>query len=147
MPLTLERTVMTSWDADSVFRYLLDFEHAEEWDAGTLKCERVEGDGGVGTRYRNISRFLGRRTTLDYEVERVIPGRHFVIVGENDTVLSKDTLVVTPTMHGSAVEYRAEMRFRGLANLISPLLKPFLRRLADATQDQLSRTLAQKAAA
>lgn len=148
MPLKLKRTVMTSWDADSVFRYLLDFEHAEEWDAGTLACERVEGDGGVGTRYRNISRFLGRETTLDYEVERIVPGRHFVLIGGNKTVVSKDTVVVTPsTTGGTEVEYRAEMSFRGLAAMISPLLMPFLNRLADDTEVRLRATLNARAAA
>ena len=148
MPLKLHRTVMTSWDADSVFRYLLDFEHAEEWDAGTLTCERVEGDGGVGTRYRNISRFLGRRTTLDYEVERIVPGRHFVLIGGNKTVVSKDTVVVTPsTFGGTEVEYRARLSFRGLAAMTSPLLTPFLNRLADHTEERLRATLDARAAA
>ena len=65
MPHTLRRTVTTRWDADSVFAYLLDFEHAEEWDSGTVSCERLTGDGGIGTRYRNVSKFLGRETELD----------------------------------------------------------------------------------
>jgi len=97
MPHTLRRTVTTRWDADSVFAYLLDFEHAEEWDSGTVSCERLTGDGGIGTRYRNVSKFLGRETTLDYEVEKIVPGRNFVITGENKTVISKDTVIVTPS--------------------------------------------------
>ncbi len=144
----LNRRVVTAWDSDSVFDYLLDFENAEEWDAGTVTCERVEGDGGVGTRYRNVSKFLGRQTTLDYEVEKVVPGRQFVIVGGNRTVKSEDTVIVTPTISGgTAVEYRARMTFKGIAALASPLLKPFLRRLADDTQAQLERTLQGKALA
>ena len=96
MAHTLLRTVATRWDADSVFAYLLDFEHAEEWDAGTVRCERLAGDGGVGTTYRNVSKFLGRETTLDYEVEKLVPGSQFVITGVNKTVVSKDTVTVTP---------------------------------------------------
>lgn len=147
MAHTLNRTVVTSWDADSVFDYMLDFEHAEEWDAGTLTCERVEGDGGVGTRYRNVSKFLGRQTTLDYEVERVVPGRQFVITGVNKTVESEDTVIVTPTISGGAeVEYRARMTFKGFAAMVSPLLAPFLRRLADDTEAQLRATLEARSA-
>jgi uncharacterized protein YndB with AHSA1/START domain len=146
MAHTLRRTVVTRWDADSVFAYLLDFEHAEEWDAGTVRCERLAGDGGVVTRYRNVSKFLGRETTLDYEVEKLVPGSQFVITGGNKTVVSKDTVTVTPRGNGAEVEYRAEMTFSGVAGVISPLLTPFLTKLADDTEAQLLRTLDSKAA-
>lgn len=148
MAHNLQRTVLTSWDADSVFDYLLDFEHAEEWDAGTVSCERLQGDGGVGTRYRNVSKFLGRETTLDYEVEKVVPGRQFVITGVNKTVESEDTVIVTPTISGGTeVEYRARFTFKGFAAVVSPLLTPFLNRLADDTEQQLRATLEAKAVA
>lgn len=145
MAHTLLRTVTTRWGSDAVFDYLLDFEHAEEWDAGTVSCRRTSGDGGVGTHYRNVSKFLGRKTTLDYEVEKVLPGQ-FVITGTNKTVVSKDTVTVTPRPSGGAeVEYRADMTFKGLAAALSPLLSPFLKKLADDTQAQLLRTLEAKA--
>ena len=148
MPLHLRRTVLTSWDAESVFDYLLDLENTEEWDTGTVECERVEGDGGVGTRYRNVSKFLGRHTTLDYEVAKVVRGRQFVLTGGNKTVQSQDTVIVTPTISGGTeVEYRALMTFKGTAALISPLLRLLVTKHADDTQAQLARTLAQKAAA
>ena len=147
MAHTLLRTVRTRWDAGSAFAYLLDFEHAEEWDSGTVRCERLAGQGGVGTTYRNVSKFLGRETTLDYEVEKLVPGKQFVITGSNKTVVSKDTVTVTPTSDGGAdVEYRADMTFKGVAGIISPLLTPFLTKLADNTEAQLLRTLDAKAA-
>src|SRR6476619_6434069 len=125
MAPTLLRTVTTRWDPTSVFEYLLDFELAEEWDSGTVSCERLAGDGGVGTRYRNVSKFLGRETTLDYEVEKLVPGKQLVITGSNKTVISKDSITVTPTSNGgAAVEYRADMTFQGIAGVISPLLPP-----------------------
>ena len=146
MTHTLLRTVTTRWDATSVFDYLLDFEHAEEWDAGTVSCERLSGDGGLSTRYRNVSKFLGRETTLDYEVEELVRGQRFVITGSNKTVVSKDSVTVAPTSDGGAsVEYRADMEFKGFAGVVSPLLTPFLKKLADDTEAQLGRTLDAKA--
>ena len=65
MSHVLHREVTTRWAPEAVFDYLVDFSHAEEWDSGTVRCERLSGDGGVGTRYRNVSRFLGRETTLE----------------------------------------------------------------------------------
>jgi hypothetical protein len=94
-----------------------------------------------------VSKFLGRETTLDYEVEKVVPGRNFVITGGNRTVVSKDTVIVTPVKGGTEVEYRADMTFNGIAGVISPLLTPFLKKLADDTETQLRRTLEEKATA
>ncbi|MDQ6642344.1 MAG: SRPBCC family protein [Actinomycetota bacterium] len=139
------RTVTTRWDAESVLAYLLDFTSAEEWDAGTVRCTLMSGDGGVGTTYRNVSKFLGRETTLDYEVESVSPGHEFVITGRNKTVTSRDTISVRATSAGTEVVYGAEMTFHGLAAIASPLLTPFLKRLGDQTQIKLRRTLDAKA--
>lgn len=145
MPHEIVRTLTTRWDAESVLTYLLDFTSAEEWDAGTLSCTLLSGDGGVGTRYRNVSKFLGRQTTLDYRVESISPGHEFVITGQNKTVTSRDTITVRASGSGAEVVYRAEMTFHGFAALVSPLLTPFLKRLGDDTEAQLRRTLDAKA--
>ncbi len=141
----LVRTISTTWDPASVFDYLLDFENAEQWDAGTVTCRRTSGDGGVGTHYRNVSEFRGSETELDYVVETVEPGRRFVITGTNKTVTSKDTVTVRPAGAGSEVEYRAEMTFKGLAALASPFLTKPLQKLADDTETKLGHALEGKA--
>ena len=68
---TIERTVSTTAPPEKVFAYLLDFRHTTEWDAGTVSCERVSGDGGPGTVYRNVSEFAGNTVELEYTVEPV----------------------------------------------------------------------------
>ncbi|TIC84893.1 polyketide cyclase [Nocardioides sp. GY 10113] len=142
MTQVVRRRVPTRWGAEDVFAYLLDFSRAEEWDSGTVSCERVSGDGGVGTRYRNVSRFLGRETELDYVVERVDADHlTFVVVGRNSTVTSTDTVTVARSAAGSVVDYRAEFEFAGLARVVGPLLGPFLKRLGDDTAAQLRRVL------
>lgn len=147
MTTTLLRTVTTRWDAPSVFDYMLDFSHAEEWDSGTVRCTKLAGEGGLGTTYLNVSKFLGRETELEYVVEKIVPGKQFVITGENKTVISKDTVTVTPQAGGATVEYKAEMTFKGIAGVIAPLLSPFLKKLGDDTQAQLLQTLDAKAGA
>lgn len=135
------RTISSRWDPASVLDYMLDFTSAEEWDAGTVSCSLLSGDGGVGTTYRNVSRFLGKETTLDYRVESVSPGHQFVITGRNKTVTSRDTVTVRAVGAGAEVVYRAEMTFHGFAAIVSPLLAPFLKKLGDDTEAQLTRTL------
>ncbi len=138
---TIERAVTTAAPPDKVFPYLVDFRNAEEWDSGTRSCERISGDGGVGTVYHNVSTFVGNTVELDYTVEEIAQPR-FVIVGRNDTTTSHDTITVTPTDDGgSLVLYRAEFTFTGLARFATPVIKPLLERLGDATAEQLESAL------
>jgi carbon monoxide dehydrogenase subunit G len=143
----LHRQVATRWTPDEVFAYLADFANAEEWDSGTVRCERISGDGGVGTLYRNVSKFLGRETELDYTTKQLDAARRtFTLVGGNRTVTSTDTVAVTANSGGSLVDYRADLDFAGPARLVAPLLAPFLKKLGDDTASQLGRVLDAKAA-
>ena len=140
MSPTIERTVTTSTAPEKVFPYLVDFRNATEWDSGTESCERVSGDGGPGTVYKNVSKFAGNTVELEYTVDAVEQPR-FVIVGRNDTTTSHDTITVSAREGGSSVVYRAEFTFTGLARFAGPLMKPLLDRLGDKTAAQLTTAL------
>ena len=137
---TLRRTVRTHTPAERVFPYLADFANAAEWDSGTVSCERVSGDGGPGTVYRNRSSFAGRTVELDYTVETVTPP-DIVLVGRNATTVSRDSIVVTPDGEGCVVDYTAEFTFLGIARFLGPLMRPLLDRLGAHTAAQLRATL------
>ncbi|QIM22031.1 polyketide cyclase [Phycicoccus sp. HDW14] len=140
MTTTVERTIRTSTSAEEVFPYLADFRNATEWDAGTVSCERVSGDGGPGTTYRNVSKFAGNTVELEYTTEEVQAPR-FVIVGRNATTTSHDTITVRPDGTGAEVTYRADFEFTGLARFLGPVMTPLLGRLGDRTAAQLKETL------
>lgn len=138
---TLHRRVTTHTDCDTVFAYLADFENATEWDSGTVSCTRTSGDGGPGTTYANVSKFVGRTVELEYTVERV-SAPDFVIVGRNETTTSRDLIVVTPAPDGgSVVDYTAEFTFTGPARFLGPLMMPLLNRLGDETAKTLRTAL------
>jgi carbon monoxide dehydrogenase subunit G len=139
--ITLERTVHVERPIEQVFGFLIDFTNAEQWDPGTVSCTLLRGDGGVGTQYRNVSKFLGRSTELVYEVKQVDVARLFVIVGKNKTVTSTDTITVTPLRAGTRVTYRAVFDFHGLARLAEPLLKVAIKRLGDRAEETLHESL------
>lgn len=137
---TLRRTVHTSTPPDRVYPYLADFRNAAEWDSGTVSCELVDGDGGVGSRYRNTTRFAGRTVELDYVVD-TLDRPTIVLVGSNATTTARDTIVVTPHGTGSQVAYTAEFTFTGPARFLGPLMRPLLDRLGDHTAASLRESL------
>lgn len=142
--MEIVRTLTSPRPAEEVFAYLSDFTTTEEWEPATIRTTRESGDGGVGTRYRNVSRFLGREVELTYVVEEVVHDERFRIRGENSgrTVASYDTMTLRPTASGGTeLTYRADFMFTGASRLVAPLLSPALRRLGDRAEAGLREAL------
>jgi uncharacterized membrane protein len=104
--ITIERAVTVEKPVEIVFAYLSDFENTVDWDPGTVSTVKVDGDGGVGTKYRNKSSFAGRETELEYVVQQLETGRIFQLRGENKTVVALDTMTFRGTGAGTEVGLR-----------------------------------------
>lgn len=139
--MQLQRSVLTPASPDRVFAYLSDFTTTNEWDPGTVRTERIAGDGGVGTTYRNISTFLGRESELTYTVTELTAPTRVALRGENKTVLAHDQMDIAPDGAGTRVTYTADFTFRGAAKLLAPLLRPALNRLGDHAEEGLADAL------
>jgi uncharacterized protein YndB with AHSA1/START domain len=140
--MRIQRTVTVEQPAPRVYAFLADFTTTQQWDPGTVRTVRESGDGGPGTRYRNVSRFLGRETELVYVAEELRPSELIRLRGENATVQARDTMRLTALPGGrTRVDYRADFAFRGAARLFAPLLYPALRRLGARAERQLRDTL------
>jgi hypothetical protein len=141
--MRIVRSVRAELPRVSVFRYLCDFTTTTDWDPATVVTELVVGDGGVGSRYRNVSRFLGRESVLDYEVTDLVPHRRLALRGENSTVVAHDVMTFTGDDRFCEVTYEATFDLRGPARLAGPVLRPAFHRLGDRAADGLRRALAQ----
>ncbi|MBS2939975.1 SRPBCC family protein [Nocardioides sp. J2M5] len=138
---SIARTFTTSATPTAAFAYLADFRNAEEWDPGTRSCERVDGDGGEGTIYRNVSTFLGREVELTYTAVALEPGRLVHLRGGRDGFEGHDRFELEPSGAGTQVRYSADFSFSGLAALGSPVVGLWLPVLAAKTLPQLRRSL------
>lgn len=129
--ITMQRELSSEVAPDVAFAYLADFTTTEQWDPVTLRTVRVSGDGGVGTRYKNTSRFAGRVSTIDYVVTALRPERSIDLRGENSSVIVCDTITVTAQPSGCLIAYRVTFAFQGWLRWIEPLLRPAVTRLLD----------------
>lgn len=141
--MEIVRTVTVDRPIDQVWGYLSDFSHTTDWDPGTVRTERTSGDGGVGTRYHNVSKFLGRQTELDYVVDEFVPNEKLALRGENATVVAHDTMTFSGSSERTTVTYRAGFDFKGISKLAAPLLAPALRKLGDEAETGLRQALTQ----
>jgi carbon monoxide dehydrogenase subunit G len=140
------RTFSVAKPPQVVLDYLKDFSRAQEWDPGTVSCQRIESAEGspveVGAMWRNVSKFAGRETELRYRLDRLEPGR-LTFVGANKTATSVDDIVLTPQGDGTQISYTSRITFNGAAKLVGPFLRPILKRLGDETQRSLTRVINQ----
>ncbi|MGI5506939.1 SRPBCC family protein [Lentzea sp. CA-135723] len=139
----VERTFTVATTPESVTEYLRDFSRTEQWDPGTVTCTRLDtGPVAVGSRWRNVSQFLGRKTELVYELTRDdTTGLQFV--GRNDTATSTDDISITPgpTPGTTRIGYHAHVEFNGLAKLGAPVAKLAMEKLGTDTERSLIRVL------
>ncbi len=140
--IVVERQVAAAAPAAPVFAYLSDFTTTTEWDPATVRTERLAGDGGIGTTYRNVTRFAGRETELRYVVTEHVSPRTLTLRGENGTVVATDTIAVEPGPAGCRVTYTARFEMRGAWRAVAPLLRPAFRRLGDDAEAGLRAALA-----
>ncbi|MEU5692956.1 SRPBCC family protein [Actinosynnema sp. NPDC020468] len=139
----MTRTFTVRAEPEAVAGYLRDFARTEEWDPGTVSTTRLGDDPvGVGTRWHNVSKFLGSTTELTYELTREEPGR-LVFVGRNDTATSTDdiSLVAGGTPGTTEITYRAHVEFNGLAKLAAPVAKVAFEKLGNEVERNLTRVL------
>jgi carbon monoxide dehydrogenase subunit G len=142
--LSAHRSFTTTSAPDVVYAYLSDFTNAVEWDPGTVECTRVSGDGGVGTRYRNVSSFLGRRTELEYVATELNAPTFVHFAGHNEQFDGHDRIRLEASGGGTRVSYDAEFSFKGAAKVAVPLVALYLPILANKTMTQLEQSLGRR---
>ena len=142
--MIVRREVVAQVEPDVAFAYLSDFTTTTEWDPGTVRTVRAEGDGGVGTVYLNTSSFAGRQTELTYVVTDLRAPELIALRGENSTLVAIDTMTLEPVPGGTRVTYQADFRFKGAWRLVAPFLRPAFRRLGDEAQVGLQAALDQR---
>lgn len=139
----IERTITVPGRQQQVWDFLVDFTTTEQWDPPTQTTERVQGDGGVGTRYRNVSKVLGSETEIIYTVTRHEPPHRLELDGETSSMRMHDTVQVEQVGADVRVVYRAEFEPVGAAKLVTPLLPAALKVLGDSAAEQMETCLRQ----
>ena len=116
----------------AAFAYLSRFDRAVEWDPGVEAGEMLTPEPvGVGSRFRLVARFLGRRIPLDYEIVEYDRDERIVLRAENRSVRSVDTITFEDGDHGSVVVYDAQLDAKGIGRLADPLLGIVFHRIGD----------------
>ena len=135
-------TVPSRRAAADTFAYLATFSNAADWDPGVLAGQQLDpGPVAVGTRFRLVVPFLGRRLPLIYRVTSYQPDHEVVLAAASGLLRATDKIVVTGGADGSAVSYEAEVRLRGPLAVFDLILRPGFRAVADRASAGLAQAL------
>jgi hypothetical protein len=139
--MRITRTVKTTKSLQDVFAYMSDFTSTNDWDPATVKTTLISGDGGVGSRYKNITEFNGRQTELEYVVTDFVDNKVVKLRGENKTLVAVDTMLFSEQDGTVYVTYDANFTFKGFAKLAEPFLKKAFKKLGDDAEVGLKKAL------
>jgi len=126
-------TVESTRPLEEVFDYLAEFSNARRWDPGVVEGQNVTGMPlGEGTRFRLVSRFLGRRIPLEYRIIGFERPNRVVFQADQSVLRSTDEIRLTATPDGTSVTYDADLRLKGpVGRLMDPMLALSFRRIGD----------------
>lgn len=143
---TYSATVTSPRSPEDVFAYLADFRTVAEWDP-SINSSTLLTPGEprtVGARFKVVQgSSIGSDVELEYEIQSVDAPRQVVLRGENDSLISIDTITVEPADGGGcAVTYDAEIELKGARKVADPLMQLGLKRLGNKAKDGLAEKLA-----
>jgi Polyketide cyclase / dehydrase and lipid transport/Fasciclin domain len=107
-----------------VAAYLSDFSMTREWDPGVVAAQRLDDRPvALGSRFRIVARFLGRRAELTYEIIRHDVDELVTLRGENATVSRSTRCASADTPEaGTRAIYEADLTLKGPLRVLDPAL-------------------------
>ena len=146
MPIVIE-TGETDLAADTTFDYVANFENIVEWDPGVSAARKVTpGPVGVGTEYALDLQYGGAPLSMVYRITEWDPPRLVVLEGDGSRSHAIDRIAFKPTSTGTVVDYRADIRLKGLYRLAQPFLGKLFRDIGDGAARGLDGRLRRLAA-
>lgn len=130
--------------ADELFAYVSDMSNNPRWQKGQVRCEwSTPPPIGVGSRYEQHARFLGRDIVSTFEVVEFAQGRRIRIrtvaspmpmdITREVEPMGDDRSRVTATIRGGPT---------GLLRLLDPLTERMVRRSVRGDYERLADLLA-----
>jgi hypothetical protein len=137
-------TVSSTRPPTEVFAYLADFRSVADWDPSVTSAVHINGNDpiAVGATFRVTTKTTLSAVVLDYTTIELRPPGRIVLRGENNSMVSLDTIVIRDDGRGGAeVVYDAQIELKGVRKLADPLLALAFKRLGDKARDGLREQL------
>ncbi len=133
MAIQQEHTVVIERPIEEVFAFATDPEKDSLWQSTSLGTEQIsEGPVGVGTTFRNTSKFLGRRIESAYEVAEMEPPRRQCVKIVSGPIPASGCCLFEPAEGGTRFTQTFDAEIGGFFRLAEPLVARAIRRQMEA---------------
>lgn len=118
------KSIVVPGSLEQTFEYLARFDHVAEWDPGCTSAEKIsKGLVEVGSEFRVVAAFLGRRVELIYRVSVHEPPKRLVLEAQGSGFHCVDRIETEPAEDGTRIRYRAELKLAGWRRALDPALQ------------------------
>ena len=115
-----------------VFAYAADLGNFAEWSGEVIEVEPIsEGPMAVGTQFRGVGKFLGRRMEQVVEVTALEPDARFAFKTVSGPVKSENSLTFERVAGGTRVTEGIDAELGGFFGVADPLVARLLGRQFD----------------
>jgi uncharacterized membrane protein len=126
--LKIETTTVINRPVEEVFAVLSNVENNPKWSSAFLEVKKTsQGPIGVGTTWRGVGKFLGKRTEVELEATEHEPNRKLAHKSTSPFPVNQQ-MTFENVNGGTRVSVRFEAEPGGFFKLAEPLLASMIKR-------------------
>ena len=124
--MKFHETLTVSAPADEVFRHWSDVEKYHEWaDPVIERTKLTDGPIGVGTRFKCIDQWPGRKAEFEMEITEFDPEQRKLGAQWFKPMEGNWTSTISETEEGAFLEFDIEMKPPLIMRLLSPIMRRY----------------------
>jgi uncharacterized membrane protein len=129
----LEISIVINRPVEEVFAFLSNLENSPKYISGSVETKKTsEGPVGVGTTYRTVRKFLGRRIEEETELTAYEPNRRIASKGKAGPITAEGQVTFERVNGSTRVTVTMVAEPGGFFKLAQPLLVSMAKRQFEA---------------
>ena len=123
--ITLRETVEIDRPLEEVFNYVVNVENAPKWQPAVIEVKRItNGPIGVGTKFKEVAKMMGRRVDTICEITELETNKKFAFKGTSSGPFEyESTYTLEPKENGTSISIVGNFRTKGFWRLLEPFIK------------------------
>jgi uncharacterized protein YndB with AHSA1/START domain len=130
--VTNEKIITINRPVEEVFAYVGDAGNGPKWQSALVEASRMtEGPLGVGTKFKGVRKFMGRKMESVMHYTTYEPNKKVVFRSDSGSMPFVQTFLFEPVAGGTRLTARLDLLTSGLMGLAQPLIASGVKREVD----------------
>ena len=121
--VTNEKVITINRPVEEVFAYVGDAGNGPKWQSALVEASRItQGPLGVGTQFKGVRKFMGRKMESVMHYTTYEPNKKVVFKSDSGSMPFVQTFLFEPSAGGTRLTARLELQISGLMGLVKPMI-------------------------